>query len=90
MLKGINKQIIEIKCPNNECFDKILLFVKPENKNIAPNLINRKATEYYSAVMSSFGKVPFYRRKAFWIYAFSIALAFAVIVFSFIQLLPLI
>ena len=27
MLKGINKQIIEIKCTENECFDKILLFV---------------------------------------------------------------
>ena len=31
MLRGINKQIIEIKCPNNECFEKILLFVKSEN-----------------------------------------------------------
>ncbi|MGN1134374.1 MAG: hypothetical protein ACI4RN_07965 [Oscillospiraceae bacterium] len=90
MLKGINKQIIEIKCPNNECFDKILLFVKPENKNIAPNLINRKATEYYSAVMSSFGKIPFYRRKSFWITIFSTVLMLTVIVFSFIHFLPFI
>ena len=27
-IKGINKQIIEIKCTNNEYFDKVLLFVK--------------------------------------------------------------
>ena len=28
MLKGINKQIIEIKCTNNEHFEKALLFVR--------------------------------------------------------------
>lgn len=28
MIKGINKQIIEIKCTESEHFDKILLFVK--------------------------------------------------------------
>jgi hypothetical protein len=30
MVKGINKQIIEIKCTNNEYFDKILLFVSAD------------------------------------------------------------
>ena len=28
MLKGINKQIIEIKCTDNEHFEKALLFVR--------------------------------------------------------------
>ena len=31
MLRGINKQIIEVKCTNNEYFEKILLFVKPKS-----------------------------------------------------------
>lgn len=30
MVKGINKQIIEIKCTNNEYFDRILLFVSAD------------------------------------------------------------
>lgn len=29
MVKGINKQIIEIRCTNNEHFEKILLIVRP-------------------------------------------------------------
>ena len=41
MLKGINKQIIEIKCTENECFDKILLFVNA-NKNHLHHDILRK------------------------------------------------
>ena len=28
MIKGINKQIVEIKCPKNEQYEKILLFTK--------------------------------------------------------------
>ena len=31
MIKGVNKQIIEIKCPKDERFEKILLFVNSEN-----------------------------------------------------------
>lgn len=27
MIKGVNKQIVEIKCTNNEYFDRALLFV---------------------------------------------------------------
>ena len=30
MIKGVNKQIIEIKCPKDERFEKILLFVNAE------------------------------------------------------------
>ena len=31
MLRGVNKQIIEIRCPKDERFEKILLFVNSEN-----------------------------------------------------------
>ena len=40
MVKGINKQIIEIKCTNSEYFDKILLFVCAEKSG---ELTDRKA-----------------------------------------------
>ena len=38
MLKGINKQIIEIKCTENECFDKILLFVNANKNHLHPDI----------------------------------------------------
>lgn len=41
MLKGINKQIIEIRCTNSEYFNKILLFVNSE-KGAVPQEILRK------------------------------------------------
>ena len=30
MLRGINRYVIEINDPNNRCFEKVILFVKPE------------------------------------------------------------
>ena len=35
MYRGINKQIIEIKCPENEKFEKIMLFVKPQGGDLS-------------------------------------------------------
>lgn len=65
MLRGINKQIIEIKCPNNECFEKILLFVKSENGNFTTDILHQKSMQYYDSVMSSFGRIPLYKQKRF-------------------------
>ncbi|MBR1739401.1 MAG: hypothetical protein IJ737_03825 [Ruminococcus sp.] len=31
MIKGISKQIVEIKCPDNEYFERALLFVNTSN-----------------------------------------------------------
>ena len=42
MLKGINKQIIEIKCTENECFDKILLFVSANKNHLHPDILRKK------------------------------------------------
>ena len=43
MIKGINKQIIEIKCPKNEQFEKILLFVNAQNGRFSQAEIGEKA-----------------------------------------------
>lgn len=38
MVRGIHKQIIEIKCTNSEHFEKLLLIVRPD-RNIPANRI---------------------------------------------------
>lgn len=50
MLKGINKQIIEIKCTENECFDKILLFVNANKNHLHPDILRKNAVDIASAI----------------------------------------
>ena len=50
MLKGINKQIIEIKCTENECFDKILLFVNANNSYLHPDILRKNAVDIASVI----------------------------------------
>lgn len=50
MLKGINKQIIEIKCTKNECFDKILLFVNANKNHLHPDILRKNAVDIASAI----------------------------------------
>ena len=50
MLKGINKQIIEIKCTEKECFDKILLFVNANKNHLHPDILRKNAVDIASAI----------------------------------------
>lgn len=50
MLKGINKQIIEIKCTENECFDKIPLFVNANKNHLHPDILRKNAVDIASAI----------------------------------------
>ena len=50
MLKGINKLIIEIKCTENECFDKILLFVNANKNHLHPDILRKNAVNIASAI----------------------------------------
>ena len=50
MLKGINKQIIEIKCTENECFDKILLFVNENKNHLHHDILRKNAVDIASAI----------------------------------------
>lgn len=47
MLKGINKQIIEIRCSNNEIFDKILLFVRGDAADLPRDVLTERAEEMF-------------------------------------------
>ena len=46
MVKGVNKQIIEINDTGNKYFEKVLLFVSPGKKDLPSELIETKAREY--------------------------------------------
>ena len=50
MLKGINKQIIEIKCTENECFDKIILFVNANKNHLHHDILRKNAVDIASAI----------------------------------------
>ena len=50
MLKGINKQIIEIMCTENECFDKILLFVNANKNHLHHDILRKNAVDIASAI----------------------------------------
>lgn len=56
MLRGINKQIIEVKCTNNEHFEKILLFVKAEKSDSPSEILHVQAINCCSAFTSAFPK----------------------------------
>lgn len=45
MLKGINKQIIEIKCTEDEFFEKALLFVRADKTELPYDILSEKAMQ---------------------------------------------
>ena len=54
MIKGINKQIIEIKCTNNEYFDKVLLFVNSKNYGISTEYLKKQAKELSDKIIGGY------------------------------------
>ncbi len=50
MIKGISKQIIEIKCPNNEYFEKALLFVNSSANLYDAEMLNDKAKAFANSL----------------------------------------
>ena len=49
MLKGVTKQIIEINHPENESFEKVLLFLKSDADYTRP-LFQKNCTEYIGSL----------------------------------------
>ncbi len=52
MIKGINKQIVEIKCPKNEQYEKILLFTKQNSDVNRVSEIDEDMLKMYRSIMS--------------------------------------
>lgn len=61
MIKGINKQIIEIKCTNNEYFDRALLFVSADKA--ASQLSSKRLTEEAAKFCGAMSAEPKKRRN---------------------------
>lgn len=55
MLKGINKQIIEIKCTKSEYFDKILLFVNSEKSAVPQEILRKNAMIFAQELTNNYG-----------------------------------
>lgn len=62
MLKGVNKQIIEIKCPESEHFEKILLFMKCENGYVPVKHLGSEIYQYYAQLVGKDRKAEKKRR----------------------------
>lgn len=50
MLKGVNKQIIEIKNTNNPYFERAILFVNPEKNGVKEGEKNFQAKKFFSDI----------------------------------------
>ena len=77
MLKGVNKQIVEINNPNNEYFEKAILFVKAEKLYLPQEMLSNQAYKY----LNTLGKPKKYNTgKIVFISVLLLFLAAAVIV----------
>lgn len=43
MIKGINRQVVEVKDTGNDCFERILFFIKPEYAGMSEGKIRERA-----------------------------------------------
>ena len=54
MIKGINRQVIEINEADGEYFEKVMFFVKPECANVSEGKLRERA----SAIAEASGRPP--------------------------------
>jgi len=60
MIKGVNKQIVEINYTRDEYIEKAILILNPEKCRLPKELLNEKADAYMRALL------PGSRRKRAW------------------------
>ena len=58
MIKGVNKQIIEINDIENEHFYKAILFVRPESSPRSEEYLNKQANEYITLTEGNIKSAP--------------------------------
>lgn len=52
MVRGVNRNIIEVNCTENKYFDKVLLFVDP-NCSLSAESLQKKADKYVKIIVKS-------------------------------------
>ncbi len=63
MLKGVNKQIIEINDTGNDCFEKVLFFVKPDYYSMSHSKLESNAKSYIESLLPKATGVGYLRKR---------------------------
>lgn len=50
MIRGVNKNVIEISDTGNECFERAILFVRPNRRAEDGEQLRRRAAEFLSGL----------------------------------------
>jgi hypothetical protein len=56
MIKGVNKQIVEINNPQNTYFEKAILYIKPSMSEISSKFLAKEAQSYLKSISQSISK----------------------------------
>ena len=59
MIRGVNKQIIEVNETENEYFEKAILFVRASKSDISTGRLHQQATK----ILSGMGMTPISKKK---------------------------
>lgn len=51
MIKGVNKQIVEINSTNSAFFEKAVLYVKPSMQDFSSKALAREAQHYINSIV---------------------------------------
>ncbi len=58
MIKGVNRRVIEITGTDSEYFEKAVLYVKADKRDISPALLEDEAREYIGRLSPAKPPVP--------------------------------
>lgn len=63
MVKGVNRQIIEINDTGNRHFERVLLFVSAGSSDLTESQLQEKAQEYLQKISPEFKNMPSLRQR---------------------------
>lgn len=89
MIKGVNKQIVEINYTKNDYIEKAILIINPSKATVPKDIISKKANEYMKTITSQESKPPSKKPKTakaiiVWGSLLLVALSFAIIFLFFL------
>lgn len=81
MLKGVNKSIVEINDTGNMYFEKAVLYIRPEMRNVPERHIAREASEYINSNIPDVISAPEEKkRKPLYIFLIHFSVAAAALI----------
>lgn len=72
MVKGVNKNVIEISDTGNDCFERAILFVRSNSEESDGEQLRCRAAEFLAGLRI---RPRFYSRGGFWLSALKLAAA---------------